>query len=45
MYYPEIKINDYLFELNTKNNFISSIIQLKDGTNLTDHYNNKSFIL
>jgi hypothetical protein len=44
MYYPPIKIDDYLYEIETKNNLISSIIQLKDGTILSGHYNNKKVL-
>ncbi len=44
MYYPPIKIDDYLYEIETKNNYISSIIQLKDGTILSGHYNNKKVL-
>lgn len=42
-YYP-IKTDQFLYELETKNNLISSIIQLKNGTILTGHYNNKKVL-
>ena len=41
MYYPEIKKDKSLYELDTNNGEISSIIQLKDGTIITGHYNSK----
>ena len=41
MYYPEIKIDETLYKFKTNDGEISSIIQLKDGTILTGHYNNK----
>ena len=43
-YYPEIKKDTSLYELNTKEEEISSIIQLKDGDILTGHYNTKKIL-
>ena len=43
-YYPEIKVNEALYELNTNNNLIYSIIQLKDTTILTGNYSNKKVL-
>ena len=44
MYYPEIKKDIVLYELNTNEGEISSIIQLKDGDILTGHYNSKKVL-
>ena len=41
MYYPVIKKDESLYEFNTNEGDISSIIQLKDGTIITGHYNKK----
>jgi len=41
MYFPEIKIDEELYKLKTNEGDISSIIQLKDGTILTGHYDKK----
>jgi hypothetical protein len=41
MYYPEIKKSQPLYELNTNDGDISSLIQLADGTIVTGHYNKK----
>jgi WD40 repeat protein len=43
-YYPEIKKDTTLYELNTKEDEISCIIQLKDGDILTGHYNSKKVL-
>ena len=41
MYYPDIKKDETLYEVNTQDNDISSIIQFKDGIIATGHYSNK----
>ena len=43
-YYPEIKKDTILYELNTKEDEISCIIQLKDGDILSGHYNSKKVL-
>lgn len=40
-YYPEIKMDETLYEFNTNNGLISSMIQLKKGNILLGHYNDK----
>ena len=40
-YYPEIKMDETLYEFNTNNGLISSMIQLKEGNILLGHYNDK----
>jgi hypothetical protein len=40
-YYPEINIDETLYEFNTNNKSISSMIQLKDGSIAIGHYDNK----
>lgn len=43
-YYPQIIFDEAIYKLNTNNNLISSIIQLKDTTILTGHYSNKKVL-
>ena len=41
MYYPEIKKDETLYEVNTQDKESKSIIQLKDGIIAAGYYNNK----
>ena len=42
-YYPEIKKNQILYGFYSNYNYIYSMIQLKDGTIVTGHYNPKKY--